>query len=279
MTQDYAGEINVLVVFDRADPEPELLELASDLPRRSLQLITNSRTPGLAGARNSGILASSGDLIAFCDDDDEWLPGKVRAQVEQLSDPTTLTCVTGIRVLYSDREVVRIPEPESVSVASLARQRVMAAHPSTVMVRREALFGEIGLVDEEIPGSYGEDFDWILRAARAGGISVVERDLVKVRWGNSLFSRNWQTIADAIDFLLAKHPELRSDPKGRARLLSRKSFALAANGQRKYALSQAIETVRVDPTQKRTYLAIAVAARVISAERLLDIAHKMGRGI
>ncbi len=82
------------------------------------------------------------------------------------------------------------------------------------MVRRDALLGPIGLVDEEIPGSYAEDFDWILRAAEAGRIAVVERDLVNVRWGQSLFSRNWQTIIDAVDYVLAKHAELRDRPAG-----------------------------------------------------------------
>ena len=47
--------------------------------------MTNERTPGLAGGRNSGILAGSGELVAFCDDDDEWLPTKVEKQVEALA--------------------------------------------------------------------------------------------------------------------------------------------------------------------------------------------------
>ena len=40
----------------------------------------------------------------------------------------------------------------------------MEAHASSVLVRRSALEGAIGLIDEQLPGSYGEDFDWLIRA-------------------------------------------------------------------------------------------------------------------
>ena len=68
----------------------------------------------------------------------------------------------------------------------------------TILVTREAIQGPIGLVDEHIPGSYAEDYDWILRAALAGPIAVVEEPLVRVRWGQSLFSSRWQTIIEAL---------------------------------------------------------------------------------
>jgi hypothetical protein len=155
----------------------------------------------------------------------------------------------------------------------------MEAHPSSVMVRRSALLGEVGLVDEEIPGSYGEDFDWILRAAKAGRIAVVQADLVRVRWGQSLFSRNWQIIIDAIDYIVAKHEELRTDSGGLGRLIGRRSFAEAALGNRSAALRGAWRTIKLDWRQRRAYLAIAVALRLVSAERLMSAAHRRGHGI
>ena len=182
---------------------------------RTIRTTTNSRSPGLAGGRNTGILAGSAPLVAFCDDDDEWLPTKVEKQVEALlADPTAITAVTGIIVLYADSAVPRVPKPEDMTLAQLVRNRVMEAHPSTVMVRRDALLGPIGLVDEELPGSYGEDFDWIIRSAQAGGFAVVAEPLVKVRWGQSMFSQKWQTIVDSIDYSLAKHTRLPRGPAG-----------------------------------------------------------------
>lgn len=281
LAQQYAGDIECVIVFDQTEPDVELEQLSRTEHgmQRTVRVTRNERTPGLAGARNTGILASKGELVAFCDDDDEWLPGKVHAQVAAMSDQATLTSVTGIRVAYGDTETARVPDGDTLHLADLVRERVMAAHPSSVMVRRSALLGEIGLVDEEIPGSYGEDFDWILRAAKAGRIAIVQKDLVRVRWGQSLFSRNWQVIVDAIDFIVAKHDELRSDHGGLGRLMGRRAFAQAALGNRSVALHDAWTTIKLDWRQRRAYLAIAVALHLVSAERLMSAAHRRGRGI
>jgi glycosyltransferase involved in cell wall biosynthesis len=274
--QTYAGRIVTTVVFDQSDPDPAL---AADDPRREVRLIRNDRAPGLAGGRNSGVQATSGELVAFCDDDDEWLPTKVERQVEALLGSEAPTSVTGIVVLYQDRSVTRIPDPADLSVETLVRNRVMEAHPSTVMVRREALLGPIGLVDEKIPGSFGEDYDWIIRAARVGGFAVVPEALVKVRWGQSLFSRNWATIIEALDYLVDKHPEFRADPKAHARILGQQAFARAALGESRAALRTVARTVRANPAEKRSYLAAGVALRLVSAGRVMDMAHRRGRGI
>jgi glycosyltransferase involved in cell wall biosynthesis len=275
--QTYAGEIVCHVVFDQCDPDESVARTSEN---RTITVLTNTRSPGLAGGRNTGILAGSGPLVAFCDDDDEWLPTKVEKQVEALAaDPAAITAVTGIIVLYADSAVPRVPRPEDMTLAQLVRNRVMEAHPSTVMVRRDALLGPIGLVDEELPGSYGEDFDWIIRSAQAGGFAVVAEPLVKVRWGQSMFSQRWQTIVDSIDYSLAKHRVFHEDSQALGRLYGRRAFALAALGQTRPALGQAWRTVRVNPKERRAYLAGAVALHLVSAERLMKIAHSRGHGI
>jgi glycosyltransferase involved in cell wall biosynthesis len=276
LAQTYRGRIAVTVVFDRSEPDHSLELQTAD---RSIRVITNQRTAGLAGARNSGIEAGSGDLVAFCDDDGEWLPTKIEKQVELLQSSTALTCVTGIIIEYEGRRVPRIPTSESVQLAVLVRNRTMEAHPSTVLVRRGTLLGSIGLVDEEIPGSYGEDFDWILRAAESDSIAVVEEPLVRVRWGQSLFSQKWQTIIDAIDYGIAKHPAFSADRRALGRLLGRRSFALASLGRRSEALSSAGRSLRSWPGERRAYLAAAVALGLVSSERLMRIAHRRGHGI
>jgi glycosyltransferase involved in cell wall biosynthesis len=274
--QDYPGQLSCLVVFDQSKPDQSLERESSN---RSVRVTTNHRVPGLAGARNSGICETSAEIVAFCDDDDSWLPSKVRRQVEALSQSGALTTVTGIIVCYEDREVPRVPRAHDVTLRNLIRNRVMEAHPSTVMVRRSGLTGPIGLVDEDLPGSYGEDFDWILRAAAAGEIAVVEAPLVQVRWGSSMFSRKWQTIIDSIDYSLRKHRFFHEDAQALGRLYGRRAFALAALGQSREGLRAAWRTIRTSPKEKRAYLAAAVSLHLVSAERLMSIAHRRGHGI
>jgi glycosyltransferase involved in cell wall biosynthesis len=276
LAQTYAGQIDCIVVFDRSEPD---ISLEQRTANRSVRVVTNQHAPGLAGARNTGIVLGSGDYVGFCDDDDVWLPTKIEKQVALLESSVGQTCVTGIIVEYEDQQVSRIPTQEKVRLEALVRNRTMEAHPSSVLVRRSALVNEIGLVDEQIPGSYGEDFDWILRAAECGPIGVVEEPLVRVRWGQSLFSQKWQTIIESIDYAIAKHPVFSADRRALARLLGRRSFALAALGRTKEALDSAAKSLRRWPGERRAYLAVAVALGFVSSERLMRLAHRRGQGI
>ncbi|WP_325053063.1 glycosyltransferase [Thermomonospora amylolytica] len=211
LAQDYPGDVRCLVVFDQSDPDKEL-ESGDD--HRGVRVIVNERAPGLAGARNTGILAADGDLVAFCDDDDVWLPGKLRAQAELLrADPAAELVCCGIQVAYDDTVVDRALDRTAVTFAELLRSRVTELHPSTFVLRRAALVNGIGLVSEEVPGSYGEDYEFLLRAARRAPVRNVPEVHVRVLWHKkSYFAQRWRTIAEALDWLLERYPEFRFVP-------------------------------------------------------------------
>jgi glycosyltransferase involved in cell wall biosynthesis len=274
--QDYPGEIECMVVFDQSEPvTPPAGSLA---PRRQLRVLTNARTPGLAGARNTGILAAAGELIALCDDDDTWVPAKLSLQVGLLEREGAVFVGSGIRVRYADRVVDRIP-PAAVALGDLARDRLTALHPSTFVFRR-SLVADIGLVDEEIPGSYGEDYDLLLRAARHAAILTVQQPLVEVLWHpQSFFAERWQTITEALRYLLTKHPELRADTAGRARIDGQIAFAEAALARRREACRFSWQALRGNPAERRAYLALAVATGLVPAASIVQAANRRGRGI
>jgi glycosyltransferase involved in cell wall biosynthesis len=276
--QRYLGEIECVVVFDQSEPAEIPVEPAE---RRRLHTIRNQRTPGLAGARNAGVLASSGELVAFCDDDDEWLPGKLSAQVDSLRDhPEAALVACGIFVHYGDRVIRRLPPPGPVPLERFLRSRTMEINPCTVLVRRQALLGPIGLVDEGLPGSYYEDYEWLLRAARVAPVLVVPEPLVRIHWHTtSFFAERWQTIISATDYLIDRHPELRDDQAGMARLEGQLAFAHAALGQRGAARRWAVSALRRNWRERRGYVALAVSARLVRAETVLRLAHSIGKGV
>ncbi|MFL6139367.1 MAG: glycosyltransferase family 2 protein [Frankiaceae bacterium] len=280
--QDYEGAVECIVVFDQTAPDHSL---ADDSPTRPVRVVRNERTPGLPGARNTGILAAAADHVAFCDDDDTWRPAKVRLQVEAMRraaerGEAAVAAVCGITIRYGDKAVDRIPRAGDLTVEALTRDRVSAAHPSTVLVDRLALLDRVGLVDEAIPGAYGEDYDWLLRAVKAGPVVAVEQPLVVVLWHpGSYFAERWQTIIDALDYLVEKHPEFRTSARGLARIQGQKAFAYAALGQSRTACRWAGRTLRLNWRERRAYLAILVAGRVLTPRLVLHLAHQRGRGI
>ncbi len=187
LAQGYDGPIDVLVVFDRAQPD---LALERNLADRTVRVMANDRTPGLAGSRNTGILAATSTLVAFCDDDDVWLPGKLLAQVDALEAETGAEFVTtAMTVDYRGERSVRRAGRDRVDHASLIRSRMAMLHSSSFLADRVALVDGIGLVDETLPRSMAEDWDLLLRASARRPIVHVDEPLVDVTWGGSVVLR------------------------------------------------------------------------------------------
>lgn len=276
--QDYAGDISCLVVFDQSEPDTSLV---SDDPHRRVEVTTNVRSPGLAGGRNTGILALDTELVAFCDDDDLWLPGKLTAQVAVLrDDPAAAFVSAGIVIDYDGTRSERVLTQPQVTFTDLLRSRYSELHSSTFVMRRDALVDGFGLVSETVPGSYGEDYEFLLRAARHAPIRTVPSVQVEVLWhARSYFGSRWETISTALRWLLDRYPEFRSVPAGEARVTGQIAFAEAARGNRRAACRWAGRTVRRRSREPRAYLALAVATGLLSADTVLRVLHKRGRGI
>lgn len=278
LDQNYLGDIEVVVVFDQSEPVPVPARVGR---RRRLRTIRNKRTPGLPGARNSGILAATGSLVAFCDDDDEWLPEKLSLQVDLMrTDPETAVVASDIIVSFVDHEITRAAPRRSLCHQDLLRDRVMAIHPSSVMLRRAQLIDQIGLVDEQIPGGYGEDYELLLRASQFGQVTSVPKTLVRVNWhSSSYFAERWRIIIDALEYLLDRYPGFASEPAGLARVHGQLAFAYAAAGERRTAVRFAALALRRRWKEQRAYAALLVTARLISADRVVRCANRLGRGI
>ena len=273
LAQDYPGEVRVVVVHDGTEPD-------RSLEQDRVAVTANTRSPGLAGARNTGIALAGTELVAFCDDDDHWLPDKLSRQVAVLrEDPEARFVCCGIRVRYGDTVLERTLPQRRVTFAELLRDRLTELHPSTFLIRR-TLLDEIGLVDEALPGSYAEDYELLLRAARVAPVRSLPTVHVEVLWHRkSYFTGRWATVSAALRRLLAEYPDFYREPAGAARLAGQIAFAEAALGHRREALRWAARTARLKPTEPRTVLALAVAARLVTGERVVRELNARGRGI
>ena len=277
LDQDYDGDIEIVLTYDKNEPNQAH---ARQTPGRTVKVIANTRVSGLAGARNSGALAATAELVALCDDDDVWHQGKLTKQVALMQATGAVTCVTGIYVVQGEKRTVRVPGSTQLTLADFVEKRVVEASPSTVVVRREAFLDRIGLVDEQIPGSYGEDWDWLLRAAAVGPVAVVDEPLVDIVWhAGSFFRTRWATIIEAFDYLLDKHAVLRESNNGLAYVYGRKAFAYAALGDGAAARHWARESLRRRPSEKRPYLATLVSLKLLPADLVMRLAASAGRGM
>lgn len=271
------GLLEVVVVYDQSEPDLSLIEEFAPV---QVTVVSNERSPGLAGARNTGILAAKGGWIAFCDDDDVWSEDKLLQQrAAMVRHPEADFIVGNITIAIGDKLIPRRTDMTEIALPDLIRDRVMEAHPSTFLVRRAAIEDYLGFVDEALPGSYAEDYDWLLRAARRRPVVVADASIATVQWHErSYFGSRWEMIDEALAYLVAKTPEFNEDPRGMARILGQRAFAQAAQGKSGEALRTAWRTIKLDWRQVRAYASVAVASRVISADRLVRWANAMGRG-
>src|SRR5262245_17522490 len=78
-------------VLTQDDPDFELLVLDNSSTDNTPEIVKSFQDPriryirhepvGISRARNLGVKESRGEFIAFLDDDDEWLPGKIRVEL------------------------------------------------------------------------------------------------------------------------------------------------------------------------------------------------------
>jgi glycosyltransferase involved in cell wall biosynthesis len=172
----------VVVVVD--GPDPATVQALEDIRDPRVVVIALDDNGGPARARNIGVRRSTGDWVAFLDDDDEWLPGKLRAQACALSsssDADHIVLATGVDWRgdsTSDSWPLRSPSPnEPVTDYLFIRRRPGESllHTSTILLRRE--FALACPFPEHL--RIHEDYDWFMNLEKAGAhFSIVPAPLV-----------------------------------------------------------------------------------------------------
>lgn len=277
--QDYAGDLDVLVVHDQEEPHGDLRQLAR--PGRKITLLNNTHTPGLAGARNTGLDHATAAYIASCDDDDFWDLDKLRLQMTRMvAEPELSVLGAGIRLLMSEDQVVEWPgDSPVVTRAQLLRSRRKELHSSTLLIRRD-VFDSVGQYDETLPSSYAEDYEFLLRAVETGRVGVVNTPLASIRKYNaSWFRERAEVVAEALEYLLETHPKIAESRAGHARVLGQIAFARSTMGQRREALKIASRAFGRWPMAPHAALAMVHATTGIDPRLLLGSVRKAGRGI
>ena len=279
VAQDYPGELDILVVHDQ-EPEDHDLE-ALGAPGRRIRVVSNTRTPGLAGARNTGLGLTDASLVASCDDDDVWHPTKLTTQVERLRRDHDLAVLgSGIRLMMPGDAVADWPaRSERFGLEALLRNRIKELHSSTLVVRRPVLDAVEGY-DETLPHGYGEDYDLVLRAARHGAVGCVTEPLADInKRVQSWYQGRSANTLEALEAMLERHPEIRTSRRGYARVLGQMAFAESTMGRRGEALRHATRGLVTYPATPHVALAYGHIVTGVDPAHLLRLARRFGRGL
>jgi GT2 family glycosyltransferase len=163
-----------VVVVDDGSPEPVQLHV-DHAPR--CRLVRRPARGGLPAARRTGVAALDTELVALCDADDAWRPGKLHAQLAALRDDepgVPAACFSRTVIVGpDDRETgERWPDPPTALPDLYERNPVCV---SGALLRRDAV-ERAGGIARDLPAA--EDWDLWLRLLAAGERLVLARDAV-----------------------------------------------------------------------------------------------------
>jgi glycosyltransferase involved in cell wall biosynthesis len=172
--------IEVIVVIDGPDhaTEATLDRIANEEPPGTrLVKVTLEQSVGGAEARNVGIRVARGRWVALLDDDDEWLPNKLQAQVDAAEAAeaageleSVVACKYLVRSPHS-HDVVRPRRlPRENEAASDFMFDYLCYFQTSTLFASKALFLRVPFQKDL---ACFHDIDWFLRATTSGSARLV----------------------------------------------------------------------------------------------------------
>jgi len=246
-------DFEIIVVDDASTDNTK--EVVSSFNDKRIKYIRHEINKGEAGARNTGVMNSNCKYIAFLDDDDEWMPEKLKMQVDLLenSSPKVGGVYTGyLRVNKITGEVLdrKLPAKRGNIFYEILAENWFIV--STVLLKKEC-FEKVGLFDGSIP--YGLDWDMWIRISREFHFECIKEPLVKYSiHEDGRLTANHGLVIRGKEAMLKKYGQLLA--------LDRKSYSYyhlnlgvryCYDGDTKKGREMILKAIRIYPFEIRNY--------------------------
>jgi glycosyltransferase involved in cell wall biosynthesis len=182
-----------VVIVNDGSPDTDELECALAAYRDRLHYIKQENR-GASAARNAGLRAACGDLIAFLDADDLWLPNYLEEQIKFIRE-RGVDFVCADAVVFSDGSTddetyMETLMQDAPSIGTVSFAGLLSAEQSLItsgVVARRRLILDAGSFDEALRNA--QDYDLWLRLARSGArMAYQRRALLRYRRHNDSLS-------------------------------------------------------------------------------------------
>lgn len=236
-------------------------EVVNRLNNKKIKYIRNEINKGEAGARNTGIMNSDSEYIAFLDDDDEWLPEKLALQVELLkNNPIKVGAVyTGyVEIDVTSQKVLwkMVPVKKGDIYKDMFIKNYVGI-PSTVVARREC-FEKVGLFDESVV--YPTDYDMWIRISKEFYFEYIKEPLVKYHIHKNTISSNSEIRIRGIELMLKRYRWVfSSNCKAHSQYHIRLGILYCCNGSTKKGRESFLKAIRLYPFDVRNYIFLVVS--------------------
>lgn len=184
--------IELVVIDDGSsdDTPASMAELEARAQAAGLSTVfARKENGGCASARNLGLERATGELIAFLDDDDRWLPEKLAKQVARIAETGANACCCMTRKLITRGEIVQPPTPDRLPQGHQPGKYIDGRHDAhliTIVFKRE-LLEQVGKFETTLPVS--SDTEWIARLVHVAEFCAVPEILAVYEWNPKALSR------------------------------------------------------------------------------------------
>jgi glycosyltransferase involved in cell wall biosynthesis len=192
LNQSY-GDFELLIIDNFSEDNTEKAVKKFMEKDRRVKYYKNHNYGIIQVNRNFGIQKASGEFVAFCDDDDLWLPLKLEKQLVEFQKDPKLGLVGTCGKIIND--YTKLESKYDTKGGYISFNKLLRKNPiidCSAMVRKE-VFENVGLLDETPETCGVDDYELWLRIAQKYKVKIVNMPLVKYRVHQSYWSGNLNT--------------------------------------------------------------------------------------
>lgn len=196
--------IELIVVDDGS--EDGTVNILEQMDKEKVQIVTQNHR-GANAARNLGIKRSKGELVAFQDSDDEWLPDKLESQIAYMAANDYKACYCPFFSYtdgkhaeifpadYKDQQKYEEHLPDLLRTYNVVSTQTLVIHRDIIL--------DVGFFDEEMPRL--QDYEYVIRIIQKRRMGYINTPLVKVYRSDDSISKDEVKLKEAGLKLLKKH--------------------------------------------------------------------------
>lgn len=222
-------DIELIVVDDNPDdlklsaPVIEeikaLCDVHEDTVHRTISIMSYPGNRGACYARNYGASHSSGEYIAFLDDDDEMIGNKIEEQVISLDSSEAVMVTCDAEYVITDpasgeiiRQTISSCDSTCIDTEFILQKGNVVGGCSYPLIRRNS-FDETGGFTEGLPSA--QDYDLWIRLTLTGTVIRIPKPLVRIYWHEGeRISTNVGSKLSGLKYITGHFTHLADDRKG-----------------------------------------------------------------
>ena len=207
--QDY-DNWELLIVDDGSnDGTPDIVESYIREDKR-IKYFYQSSNQGACVARNEGIKNACGDFITFLDSDDEYLPDKLRAQLDLFyTSPVKNLGVVSCGMDHVNPDglvyISKIPKFNGNVLDRLLSKKYVGAGTPSLMIHKKIVDDGI-FFDPKMPA--GQDYDFLVRVSQKYNFDFVGKSLVRVHHHSMDRVYNKTSALKAVELQYQKYKDI-----------------------------------------------------------------------